>query len=146
MLTPLDIDNKTFKKSKLGGYDISDVEEFLVVIMEDYEKLYKENSEIKDKLCAMQESVSYYKSIEEGINKTVENAQTQAEEIKELAKKEAENIVKEGELDARKKLNDIKEEIKRSEFDLVEKKKQMDIYKIKVGSMLEAQLKILNEE
>ena len=41
MLTPLDIDNKTFKKTKLGGYDINDVEDFLITVMDDYEKLYK---------------------------------------------------------------------------------------------------------
>ena len=40
MLTPIDIDNKTFKKAKIGGYDINDVEDFLVKVMEDYETLY----------------------------------------------------------------------------------------------------------
>ena len=40
MLTPIDIDNKVFKKAKLGGYDIKDVEDFLVLVMNDYEKLY----------------------------------------------------------------------------------------------------------
>ena len=32
MLTPVDIDNKTFKKTKIGGYDIADVEDFLVKV------------------------------------------------------------------------------------------------------------------
>ena len=145
MLTPLDIDNKTFKKSKLGGYDVTDVEEFLIVVMEDYEKLYKENAEIKDKLCAMQDSVSYYKSIEEGINKTVENAQSQSDNIKEVAKREAENIRKEAEIDAKNSLNELRLEIKQAELDLEEKKKIMEIYKIRISSMLEAQLQILKE-
>ena len=73
MLTPLDIDNKSFKKTKLGGYDINDVEDFLVQVMEDYEFLYKQNSELKDKVNTMQESVKYYKSIEEGILKGMLN-------------------------------------------------------------------------
>ena len=95
MLTPLDIDNKTFKKTKIGGgYDINDVEDFLVRIMDDYEKLYKENAELKDKVNTVQESVKYYKSIEEGITKTVENAQSQAENIKQVAERDAENIIK----------------------------------------------------
>ena len=42
MLTPIDIDNKVFKKAKIGGYDIKDVEDFLVLVMSDYEKLYRE--------------------------------------------------------------------------------------------------------
>ena len=49
MLTPIDIDNKVFKKAKIGGYDIKDVEDFLVLVMGDYEKLYKENEEARKK-------------------------------------------------------------------------------------------------
>lgn len=146
MLTPLDIDNKTFKKSKIGGYDINDVENFLVEVMKNYEELYKENSELKDKISAMNETVAYYKSLEEGFSKTIENAQITAKDIKENADKEAELIRKEAKLEAQKEIEEIKNEIAKKETELEEVKKQMQIYKIKVKSMLEAQLKILNEE
>ena len=146
MLTPVDIDNKTFKKTKIGGYDIADVEDFLVKVMEDYEFLYKENSELKEKLYNIENSVSYYKSIEDGINKTVENAQSSADDIKAAAQKEAERIKQQAEADARNSLECLKMEIAKKEFELEEKKKQMQIYRIKVSSMLEAQLKILNDD
>ena len=45
MLTPVDIENKVFKKAKIGGYDIDDVEDFLEKIIEDYETLYKKANE-----------------------------------------------------------------------------------------------------
>ena len=146
MLTPVDIDNKTFKKTKIGGYDIADVEDFLVKVMEDYEFLYKKNSELKEKLYNIENSVSYYKSIEDGINKTVENAQSSADDIKAAAQKEAERIKQQAEADARNSLESLKMEIAKKEFELEEKKKQMQIYRIKVSSMLEAQLKILNDD
>lgn len=146
MLTPVDIDNKTFKKTKIGGYDIADVEDFLVKVMEDYEFLYKENSELKEKLYNIENSVSYYKSIEDGINKTVENAQSSADDIKAAAQKEAERIKQQAEADAKNSLESLKMEIAKKEFELEEKKKQMQIYRIKVSSMLEAQLKILNDD
>lgn len=146
MLTPLDIDNKTFKKSKLGGYDINDVEEFLVKVMDDYETLYKENAELRDKTMAMQESVSYYKSIEDGVNKTIENAHETADSIKLAAQKEADSIIQKAELESKGKLDELKLQIARTEAELEDKKKQMQIYNIRVSSMLEAQLKILNED
>ena len=146
MLTPVDIDNKTFKKTKIGGYDIADVEDFLVKVMEDYEFLYKENSELKEKLYNIENSVSYYKSIEDGINKTVENAQSSADDIKAAAQKEAERIKQQAEADAKNNLESLKIEIAKKEFELEEKKKQMQIYRIKVSSMLEGQLKILNDD
>lgn len=146
MLTPVDIDNKTFKKTKIGGYDITDVEDFLVKVMEDYETLYKENAELKEKIYNIEDSVSYYKSIEDGINKTVENAQSSAEDIKAAAQKEAERIKQQAEQEAKNSLEGLKMEIAKKEFELEEKKKQMQIYRIKVSSMLEAQLKILNDD
>lgn len=146
MLTPVDIENKVFKKAKFGGYDIADVEDFLETLIVDYESLYKENAELKDKINAMQESISYYKSLEEGISQTVENAQSAADEIKEKANQEAEIERKAAEVKSQEDLNRIKDQIRSCELDLEQKKKQMQIYKIKVSSMLEAQLKILNED
>ena len=146
MLTPNHIENKVFKKSKMKGYDIDDVEDFLEQLLADYEALYKENAEIKDKFNAMQESISYYKSVEEGINKTIENAQSTADNMKEVAKREAETIKQEAEADARRHIEELNNEIRRKEELLEDKKKQMQIYRIRVSSMLEAQLKILNED
>lgn len=146
MLTPLDIDNKTFKKTKLGGYDINDVEDFLITVMDDYEKLYKENAELKDKINAMGKSVSYYKSVEEGITKTIESAQEQADNIKDMAVKEAMNIKEKAGLDAKMELEEIKNKIKQAENLYEEKKRQMQVYTIRVKAMLEAQLQILKED
>ncbi len=146
MLTPNDIENKVFKRAKMKGYDIDDVEDFLEQLLSDYEILYKENAEIKDKFNAMQESIAYYKSVEEGINKTIENAQSTADNMKEVARREAETIKQEAETDARRHIEDLNNEIRRKEELLEDKKKQMQIYRIRVSSMLEAQLKILNED
>ena len=146
MLTPIDIDNKVFKKAKLGGYDIKDVEDFLVLVMNDYEKLYKENNELRGQVQTLQQSVDHYSSLEAGIDRTVENAQTEADSIKLAAQKQAETIKSGAELDAKQRLEDLQRQIIKAEVDIKKKKNQMRIYNIKVQSMLEAQLKILNEE
>ena len=146
MLTPIDIDNKVFKKAKLGGYDIKDVEDFLVLVMNDYEKLYKENNELRGQVQTLQQSVDHYSSLEAGIDRTVENAQTEADSIKLAAQKQAETIKSGAELDAKQRLEDLQRQIIKAEVDIETKKNQMRIYKIKVQSMLEAQLKTLNEE
>ena len=92
MYTPLDIENKKFAKQMMNGYSVEEVDNFLDELTIDYEKLYKENAELKDKINAMGKSVSYYKSVEEGITKTIESAQEQADNIKDMAVKEAMNI------------------------------------------------------
>lgn len=157
MLTPTDIENKVFKKAKFNGYDINDVEDYLEKIIVDYEKLFKENLEIKDKLDNLQESVAYYKSIEIGIDQTMGNAQIEADNIKEEATNIADKIKKDAmrEVAEYKKLEEekmsieldgLKKDIMAKEVELEEKKKQLQIYKVKTIAMLEAQIKILNED
>ena len=49
MITPADIENRVFKKVKIGGYDIKDVEEFLEELIVDYESIFKKVTELNDK-------------------------------------------------------------------------------------------------
>ncbi len=146
MIMPIDIENKVFKKSKLGGYEVKDVEDFLEQLIVDYEELYKENANIKEKLIKADESVKYYNSLEQGVTQTIENSQKAADEIKEKAVMEAEEIRRNAKNESNLTLEEVKLEIRAKEIELEQIKKQMQIYKIKVTSMLEAQLKILNEE
>ena len=157
MLTPTDIENKVFKKTKFSGYDINDVEDYLEKIIIDYEKLFKENLEMKDKVDNLQESVAYYKSIEIGIDQTMGNAQVEADNIKEEAMNLADKIKKDAMKDVAEykkaeeekmaiQLEGLKKDIMAKEIELEEKKKQLQIYKVKTIAMLEAQIKILNED
>ena len=49
MITPMDIENKEFKKT-FRGYNEEEVDEFLDAVKEDYENLYRENLDLKEKL------------------------------------------------------------------------------------------------
>jgi len=63
MLTPMDIENKEFKKG-LRGYREEDVDEFLDIVKEDYEQITNENRNLKDKLSMYQEQINKYENIE----------------------------------------------------------------------------------
>lgn len=146
MLTPADIENKIFKKAKLGGYDINEVEDFLEILIIDFENIYKENTELKDKCDNLQESVRYYKSLEQGIEQTISNAKEEADKMKENAIEEVLNLRERKDQEYKNKVTEYESDIRKRELELEEIKKQMQIYKIKIKSMLEAQLKILEEE
>ena len=146
MIMPIDIENKVFKKAKLGGYEIKDVESFLELLIVDYENLFKENAELKEKVVRAEESVKYYNSLELGVTQTIENSQKAADEIKEQAALEAEEIRKNARCESSFTLDELKLEIRAKQIELEQIRQQMQIYKIKVSSMLEAQLKIIKEE
>lgn len=145
MLTPTDIENKVFKKAKFGGYEIKDVEDFLESLIVDYEELFKKVTELNDKCDNLQESVLYYKSVESGIEQTIGNAKEEADIMRERALKDIERFKKEKEDQMNDELEIVKAEIKARQSELDDIKKEMKIYKIRIKSMLEAQLKILEE-
>lgn len=49
-LTPMEIYNKDFKSARVRGYDKDDVNQFLDLIIQNYEDLIHENEQIKEQL------------------------------------------------------------------------------------------------
>ena len=102
MLSAADIQNKEFKKSKLGGYNIEDVNEFLEEVANNYQEAVNENYALKDKINALNESVQYYRSMESTIQNVLVLADKTAQDTKGAANTEAEKIVQEAELSSSK--------------------------------------------
>ena len=68
MLTPIEIQGKTFKNSGMG-YSKADVDSFFSTISSDYEALYKENLSLKEKINNLNASLDHYKEIEKSLRK-----------------------------------------------------------------------------
>ncbi len=145
MLTPLEIENKTFNKQVVNGYSTNEVHEFMTTLLKDYEQLYKENIEYKDKIAVLNQGIQHYKSIEETLQNALIVAQGTAETVKQNAKAEADNILKQAEINANKSVDEIKKQIMEKEIQYGETKKQFDVYKAKMEALLISQLEILKE-
>lgn len=145
MLTPLEIENKTFNKQMVSGYNVEEVKHFMSELLSDYEKLYKENIEYKDKLEVLNQGIQHYKSIEDTLQNALVVAQGTAETVKSNAKVEADNIIKEAEINAQKSVENISKQVVQKQMQLDEAKKQFDVYKAKMEALLISQLEILKE-
>ena len=145
MITPLDIENKTFSKQMVSGYNVEEVKEFMATLLTDYEKLYKENIEYKDKIAVLNQGIQHYKSIEDTLQNALVVAQGTAETVKKNAKVEAENILKEAELNAIKSVDEINKQTVEKKMQLDDAKKQFDVYKAKMEALLISQLELLKE-
>ena len=144
MLTPLDIENKKFRK-KILGYNELEVEEFLTKILEDYEALYKENIELKDKIAVLNEGIQHYKSIEETLQNTLLVAQSTGEEIKKNAYAKAESIIKEAEMKAEQLIADANQEVSKIKYRYEELKRNFGVFKAKIESLVYAQLEMMKD-
>ena len=125
MITPLDIENKKFSKQMVNGYNVDEVDEFLDEITADYEKLYKENKALKDNAEELHNDVGQYKDIESTLQNTLIIAQKTADEVQNVAKKQAEQIIKDAEYQAKTKLDEINTQLMIKEKELDELKKKI---------------------
>lgn len=145
MITPLDIENKKFSKQMMNGYSVEEVDDFLDELTSNYEKIYKESSESKRKIDEMEKSLQHYKTIEATLQNTLVMAQSAADEVKSLAKQQAEQIVKDAEGSARKSLDELTQTIAIRKKELEDMEKQFDIYKAKMESLLISQLELIKD-
>lgn len=144
-LTPLDIHNKEFKRS-FRGYDEDEVNEFLDLIIKEFEILIREKKENEASASEAQERLKHFTNIEESLSKTLIVAQETADEVKANAKKEAELIIKESEKNADRIINEALSKSRKVAIEVEELKKQASIYRTRFRTLLEAQLEMLKEE
>ena len=145
MLTPLEIENKKFAKQMVNGYSVEEVDEFLDEVTIDYERMYKKSAEQDKEINKLKSELEKYQSIEATLQSTLVMAQSTAEEVKKVAKQQAEQIVREAQSSVRREIEDLENQAYMKKRELAEVKKQFDIYKAKMESLLISQLELLKE-
>ena len=145
MITPLDIENKKFSKKALNGYNPEEVDDFLDEVIKDYELLFRQSSDNKNKIEELNNKLEHYSKIESTLQNTLVMAQSAADEVKRAAEKQAEQIIKEAENKARESTMGIEQQITDRKKELENVQKQFDVYKAKMESLLISQLELLKE-
>ena len=145
MLTPLDIENKRFTKA-IKGYNSNEVDEFLDELTVEYEKLYKENAELRNEVESNKKDLEHYRNVEHTLQNTLVMAQTTAEDIKKMANQQADQILKDAELNAKQAVEDLSRQEFEMRVKLEEMKKKFDMYKAKMEALLISQLEMLKDE
>lgn len=107
MLTPIDIQNRTLKTT-MGGYNKKDTDEFLATVLENYEALFRENRDLKEKITSLSEGIQYYKQMENTLQKALILAEKTSTETQEAAKTQADAMMKEARAKADALLSETK--------------------------------------
>jgi cell division initiation protein len=117
-LSPLEIKKKEFQQ-KMRGFDPEEVQAFLDLASEEAELLTREKREAEERFVNAQEKLDHYLSIEQTLEKTLVAAQQTAVKMEEQAKKEAELILRDAELERARKMNDVRMDLDRAQSDLL---------------------------
>ena len=144
MLTPVEIENKEFKKA-IRGFREDEVDEFLDIVKEDFEILYRENIDLKEKIKMYQDQINKYENIEETLKATLITAQSAAEDTCSAANKKAKIIVEEAELRSRQIIEQANNRVIeiRKEYDSLVK--EFKIFRNKFKSLLEDEIRSIDD-
>lgn len=143
-ITPNEISNKDFKKV-FRGYDIDEVDEFLEQLVDDYEKVYKENLSLKEKISLLNEKIEHYSNIEGTLQNTLVLAQTAAEQAKESSKRDAELIIRDAQETANNIIRKAEERVQEINREQELLKQQYAMFKSRFEGMLRAQLESIGK-
>jgi cell division initiation protein len=144
-LTPLDIHNKEFTRG-FRGYSEDEVNDFLDQVIKDYESVIREKKTLEETVDKLEEKISYFKNIEETLNKSILIAQETGEEVKRTANKEARLIIKEAEKNADRIINESLSKSRKISMEIDELKKQSSVYRTRFRMLIEAQLEMLKND
>jgi len=138
----MDIRNKEFKKG-FRGYNEDEVDIFMDKIVAEFEKTYKENVELKDKINTFNERLDSYAEMEKTLQSTLIVAQRTSEDIVANARKEADLILKETEEKRKEIIAQANTDVLDLNRDIDELKKQLQIFKTRYRTFLESELESL---
>ena len=152
-ITSLEIKDKTFS-TRFRGFDPEEVDEFLDIVVRDYEDLVRSNHDKDLHIKNLEERLSYFDEMKDSLSQSVLIAQDTAERVKQTAYDRSNNIIHQAEQDAHRLLEEAKykaNEILRQAADNAKKvaveteelKNKSRVFHQRLKSTIESQLAIV---
>lgn len=145
MFTPVDLETMVFRRG-FRGYKTKEVQEFMRKLIVDYEKLYKENIDLREELEAKKDLLKNYQAMEETLKNTLYLAQGTADEIKSAGEKQAEIILREAQNRAEQMRLKVREEIQAELQQLANLKQQVDMFRIHFTRFLQTLIEMAEKQ
>ena len=152
-ITSLEIKDKTFS-TRFRGFDPEEVDEFLDIVVRDYEDLVRSNHDKDLHIKSLEDRLSYFDEMKDSLSQSVLIAQDTAERVKQAAAERSNNISHQAEQDAQRLLEEAKykaNEILRHATDNAKKvaveteelKNKSRVFHQRLKSTIESQLAIV---
>lgn len=100
-ITPIEIKQQKFEKS-LRGFDVAEVQQFLILISNEYENLLNKNKDLEEQIEKLSERVKHYEKVEEALHETLQTTKESIAHKMENARLEAKNLVDKSHFEAEK--------------------------------------------
>jgi cell division initiation protein len=145
MIMPIDIDKKEFTRDK-KGYNSREVDEFLDIIVADYEKILNDNRSMAHKIKALEKQLEEAQKDDNAMLETLETAKKLMADISASAERRAELMMRDAELEAENMLLDAKVTVRQISDEHVILSNKVKRLREKFRRMLQAELDNLNDD
>ena len=127
-----------------NGYNIEEVNKFIDIVIKKLEQSSADNSNYLMQLDTLKKQAN--QNIDLKVSKALIAAQETTDKMKELAKEEANLIIKEAKDNASAIVQEALINAQKTEQEYELLKKKYSVYKVKMQSLVSAQLELLNED
>ena len=141
-LTPIDIRKWEFKKG-VRGYDKYEVQAFLELAAEEFEKLMQDRREFEQKSKRLEKEIEEYRRVEKSLQDTLISAKETTDRSMENSRKEAELIIGDAELHADKVLESARKKVSKIEDEITRLTVLRDSFAVKLRSILSSQIELV---
>lgn len=128
-----------------NGYNRSEVNAFIERVIRETEGIINKCQEQKDEIKDLKDKLESYKALEDSINKSIVNAEKTSDNIKRLAREEANVIVSDAKNNASRIVNDVLIRSERIEQQADVLERNIKIFKRKLKIIVEQQLAVVEE-
>ncbi|MBC8414669.1 MAG: DivIVA domain-containing protein [Nitrospira sp.] len=141
-ITPLDIQQKQFSR-RFKGFDMEEVDSFLELIREEMEELLRDNANLREESRRFEKQLKEYKNIETTLKDTLISTQQMVEDYKLTAKKDADLLKKEAEMEAEIMIRDAHTKVVKIHEDITDLKGVRRHFKEELRRLIESHLGML---
>lgn len=145
MIMPIDIDKKDFTRDK-RGYNSREVDEFLDLIIVDYEKVLNDNRNMAHKIKFLEKQLEESQKSDTAMLDTLETAKRLMADISASAERRAELMMRDAELEAESMLLEAKTTVKKLNDEHLVLKQKVERLRGNYAAMLKLEMEKLNND
>ena len=145
MIMPIDIDKKEFSRDK-KGYNSREVDEFLDLIVQDYEKVLNDNRAMAHKIKTLEKQLEEAQKSDNAMVDTLETAKKLMADISASAERRAELMMRDAELEAENMMLEAKVSVRKLNDEHLVLKNKVERLRNNYKAMLEGELRKMESD
>lgn len=130
---------------KNNGYDVNEVNKFVSEVTVEYENMLNKLKDRDKVIMELNQKLKHFQDIESTLNKAMLLAEDSSNQMKKVAREEAQLIIDEAKKNASHIVNDALLKAEKTEIEADNLRRSLKIYKARIKQVVEEQLSMVGD-